>query len=90
MASNIYANTMEVPMDLNDMDKNQGETNNNGVPVDNSATAQEEIIIIPGISNPEDNSSLSKASATSTTYKDHLRTQISDIFPEQQKKLYPK
>ena len=41
MPSKIDANTTEIPINLNYMAKNKGETNNNYVPIDHSSTASD-------------------------------------------------
>ena len=60
MPSKINANETEVPMDLNDMDENIGETNKTKFTIDNSATEPEKIHITPGSPNRDDHSYLSK------------------------------
>ena len=78
MTIKLDTHKTEFPMDINDMAKNQGETKNNDVPINNYDTAPDQTRIAPESPNIDYCSSFYKASTISPD-KDNQINHINKI-----------
>ena len=97
MPIKIDANASDIPMGINDIDENTGETNNNDIPIDHCDSELDQIHIPPG--SPKDSSMLSRNSRLSTSHsrssiivtpdKVHPRKNVSNIFSKETRTVPP-